>query len=561
MDLPEIRTAVGRFLSDHDLVAAALVCKSWNASFTPALYSTIQWGFACKRPTTRAVVAYAHHIRHLYLLLGQFNIFSNNCTKLESVEFHTSLWSPDTWGLFIKLLQRNPRIKSIKINHSGPTMPIKVMKTISSCSGLRSLFINAHGMDPTYIELILDIAVRLEHLTLRGFGCVFPESLDKWSCFPHLKKLDIQMGTSEPLPLLELIRKCPGLKALKWMISRGELQPFSEFCDILKTHCPLIENLNLMGGSLTDMNIAQILDSGHRFVSLMLEGSGFGEMAFQSLTRHFAWLQELNLLRSMGLTSAMAQRIMTSCPKLVLFWGTTLKASDILGIVQGDEAGEGSMACEQPQDWVCTHLEYLRISIYGLDGKPLDWHRKIMQQLARLVKLKTLTLGTNGGYHTFPQGERGGLDLRLESGLDVLSSLKQLGVLGFDGSRQQIGEQDLRWMMEAWPRLHHISGKLHDDRKQRSKLKHILEKRDIYVEYSERNDDYAECDSRSMDDDYSDGEVSVEDLTANGENEENEENEENDEGDSDDSSDNSDDSDGSDGSDSSNASEDEQQEV
>src|SRR5690349_3301141 len=67
MNLPEIRAVVAQFLSTSDLPATSLVCKDWNASFTPVLYLQIRLPSHTKRSIKEGIVANAHHVQELYL--------------------------------------------------------------------------------------------------------------------------------------------------------------------------------------------------------------------------------------------------------------------------------------------------------------------------------------------------------------------------------------------------------------------------------------------------------------------------------------------------------------
>lgn len=69
---------------------------------------------------------------------------------------------------------------------------------------------------------------------------------------------------------------------------------------------------------------------------------------------------------------------------------------------------------------------------------------------------------------------RNELDLRLEAGLDVLSSLKRLEIFDFRGLWQQMEEQDVRWMAEALPNLTVVKGDLHHSYEREVALSLIL---------------------------------------------------------------------------------------
>ncbi|KAF9904985.1 hypothetical protein EC991_002167 [Linnemannia zychae] len=48
--------------------------------------------------------------------------------------------------------------------------------------------------------------------------------------------------------------------------------------------------------------------------------------------------------------------------------------------------------------------------------------------------------------------------LSLDSGVDRLGSLRELKEFGFEGVNHRIGKEELKWMVEAWPKLDHVTG-------------------------------------------------------------------------------------------------------
>ncbi|KAG0281289.1 hypothetical protein BGZ95_005188 [Linnemannia exigua] len=50
------------------------------------------------------------------------------------------------------------------------------------------------------------------------------------------------------------------------------------------------------------------------------------------------------------------------------------------------------------------------------------------------------------------------LELTLDSGLRLLAGLKSLEIIGFEGMDHRIGKEELKWMVETWPKLRMIRG-------------------------------------------------------------------------------------------------------
>jgi hypothetical protein len=171
---------------------------------------------------------------------------------------------------------------------------------------------------------------------------------------------------------------------------------------------------------------------------------------------------------------------MTSCPRLEYLAADRLDVRDILGIaeVEMEEAGRQGEHQEarqtfQPQNWVCTNLRSFTVFICGLEGKPNEWQREVLKQLSRLTKLSTLIIGC---WSTEPS--RDGLDMRLQSGLDILSGLN-LQELGFKGVWQELEEEDVMWMVEAWPKLQYVTGTMNYQTGRQKELRRALTKHTV----------------------------------------------------------------------------------
>ncbi|KAG0230655.1 hypothetical protein B0O80DRAFT_502081 [Mortierella sp. GBAus27b] len=494
MDLPEIRAEVALFLCDSDLCAAALVCKSWHASFIPFLYSNVAWSRSVRHPTADVILTNAHHIRSIYLyvdqsVLGDLIIFADNCTKLETIAVQAIGWGPTNWVHFSAIVQRNTNIKSITIILSGRLgIPLDVMKTLSSASSLRALRIESGGSDVACMEHLLEIAVRLEYLRIVGIHNSGSMSLERWPCFPNMRSLDLNADTKPAAQLqFEMIRRCPELKALCLNIAEENTCSSSDICALFKSHCPLVEKLELWTELLlTDEELALVVDGCGRLICLQIFEPRFGNKAFQSLTRHFSSLKVLTFGRNNEVTSKMAQQIVTRCLHLTSLEGITMDACDILGIAKVEEeekatvatpttTNQGTAMYPPSPDWSCTRLESLGLTINGLEGKPQDWNRRVLQQLGKLKQLTALRFDP----HCFGPSTQDGLDMRLEAGLDELSSLKQLCHVDFGVEWRKMEEQDIRWMLEAWPELSWMDGNLHRDLEERSRLERILYEENI----------------------------------------------------------------------------------
>ncbi|KAG0087674.1 hypothetical protein BGZ92_007105 [Podila epicladia] len=110
--------------------------------------------------------------------------------------------------------------------------------------------------------------------------------------------------------------------------------------------------------------------------------------------------------------------------------------------------------------WACEGtLQTLDIYITGLnlheDARAM--HSKMYGRLARLTQLWVLRLEVLRVPH------RIGLAMSLESGLTWLSGLKKLEVLEMWGLEHHVKHEDVEGMVENWPRLRSVRGRVNDD--------------------------------------------------------------------------------------------------
>ncbi|KAF9397663.1 hypothetical protein BGX21_008625 [Mortierella sp. AD011] len=403
-DIPELKAHLAQFLDDAQLAVASAVCKSWNTTFIPILYSQIIWNESSvdRKPSKKAIQTHATHIRTLDILGSVTEFPFGDSINIKDLYVGYGSIDHRIWDQLLKLIYNNPGLRSVNIDllTDQHIYHHEIMEALCHSKNLRTLSITLETLDVDMAEHLFNACSRLEDLTLDIQKFTGIESVDKWTVFPNIRilSLTVEDGLSSRQQL-QIIRKCPQLRSL------------------------LLDRNPLLSGSMT-------------------------------------------------------QEIMTSCPLLDALSVVSLKANDVLGVVQ-EESGviniEG-LTLRHPQDWICLNLTSLTVYICGLEGKPSEWQRSVLKQLARLEKLELLDIGPDVSWGEMVQD---GLDLRLASGLDILVTLKRLETIMFLRLRQQMEEQDVMWMIQAWPRLRNIHGKLHYNNSRNKWLKAILRKRHI----------------------------------------------------------------------------------
>ncbi|KAF9585983.1 hypothetical protein BGW38_010675 [Lunasporangiospora selenospora] len=232
--------------------------------------------------------------------------------------------------------------------------------------------------------------------------------------------------------------------------------------------------------------------------------SGFGGKAYMSLERHFGSIQDLDLSFCENVTSTMVQEILCSCPVLVHINANTIHIDDIQRATHDSQ---------EPRPWVCTRLRTWCIFI-DMAPKPSNSQvnssspfftktkpslttraqqyqqeqRDVFERLALLKDLESLDLDYN-----FPRPNRGRTGQQatagpktliwdLEHGLDALKALTKIQTIAFIRNRadaQHIPMASVEWMIQHWPRLYKVDGRLGKQKANESMLLRLLRECDI----------------------------------------------------------------------------------
>ncbi|KAF8953837.1 hypothetical protein BGZ46_003128 [Entomortierella lignicola] len=320
---------------------------------------------------------------------------------------------------------------------------------------LKTLTLGEFELDSESTELFFDTCQQLQELSLLSTKFSLSNSFNRWEKFPSIKSLSFNyVDNLTPKQQLEIIKRCPQIKSLYWIHGPRKLERVCELCQVLAEDCPLLEELNLDEWNLFDEDCSSIIDSSVRLTAILMSTSKFGPKALNSCSRYFSTLTGLDVSGCVNSTSPMVQHVMTSCHHLRKFDAYILNAQDILGIVEEiqvheEEESEPSptpittMTASQPRqkDWICSDLRSLSLFIGGLEGKPRDWQERVLRQIARLSKLKILYVGCLDS-NTFEPSN--GLNLRLETGLNILKSLIHLEDFSFHGLLPEMEKEEVR---------------------------------------------------------------------------------------------------------------------
>ncbi|KAF9352519.1 hypothetical protein BGX26_009687 [Mortierella sp. AD094] len=277
---------------------------------------------------------------------------------------------------------------------------------------------------------------------------------------------------------MEIVRHAPNLKSLIWRPKVTNEFSIGDYRQVMSQWIhPHLQDITVTWYPMTDKDISLALEAMTNASVLDFMESKFLDKSYRSLmSRHSATLRVFVLTRRDAPTGTMVQAIMANCPSLEVLNVSLIRGEDLARIDQVQVDGVcGSKTTERivlGKDWVCLRLKPLfmqfELSESGQEIESIDpvcagrlkrqWkleQEHSFRQLNRLIQLESLTI-TYRNRSTKAAFDHG-LDLRLESRggwLDKLVSLKRLESFWFCRLVQDMGKEEIDWMLEHWPRLH-----------------------------------------------------------------------------------------------------------
>ncbi|KAF9361752.1 hypothetical protein BGX26_012473 [Mortierella sp. AD094] len=322
----------------------------------------------------------------------------------------------------------------------------KFWNAVGELSNLKSLYLEGSTIHKDQSSDFWRACLNLESLRLYSTSISLTDNFANMNLtFPKLHRLSvIFLGGQTGWQQLELIKRCPELEELKWVL--GEWYNSVELRDafarlVTEKAWPKLQRLGLSDGSegVEDEILADILDALPRVTMLDVGYTRFGMLGFQALRRHLGIISVLNVKKCSAFSSTMFKETLYSCPCLEEFSGGGFLVRDIA------ESGP----------WLCLRLKKLHIQ-FAADLSDQDLDEKVFEKLSKLVKLEELSIGIE-----YMRGARR-LDFRVVNGLGALSSLTRMRSFCIRGLTRMFGENDLTWMLTHWRMLDHFEGLAND---------------------------------------------------------------------------------------------------
>ncbi|KAG0209858.1 hypothetical protein BGX31_002021, partial [Mortierella sp. GBA43] len=446
----------------------------------------------------RILQANAAWIRSLAILEHHSSrqlMFGKHCTMLESLTLYCkaekcikeSYW--DNLQSFLDQIMGCLRSLTLR-NWGAPHIPIDhPLKTLVRRSNLRSLTLFECRIESQDMCHFWSIFPQLDSLEIASTFLELPvwkrsdtasgdngvhqrtttadEALERDVSFPRLRKMVLRdvLGVASLEQLNWLIQPCALLETLDWNVT-DFYTPMKEFSSFFTSMTwPNLDSINIrnvFGHPMSNEILAGILSAAKQpFKYLDIDLISHDPTTFDLLRKnHFRTLKTIDLLLAKVSDapgcSLWVQEILESCPALECLKAKFISSRDIIN----------------GKPWVCHRLKVFQVLInMDFEDRPVERGRrrptftedeermchKVFGQLSRMRFLETLDMG----YYDFQPLESKVfvLPLELRLGLGQLSPLKDIVNIKFHGY-QDMRMIDIQWMLDHWPCLRMIIGKL-----------------------------------------------------------------------------------------------------
>ncbi|KAF9912860.1 hypothetical protein BX616_010223, partial [Lobosporangium transversale] len=506
LDLPEIVSRVGDFLSRGDIVHCLRISKTFHNTLVKTIWKRIILRDS-KYPTDdEALQKNKEYIEHLEFHFGfpKEYLALQGCSHLKCISCIVGLLrdTSDLRDLSNLIKAHSSTITQLYFDCSDLR---EIWEALLECAHLKKLSIWHSKISGGEVELFFRVCKKLSCLDMVGttisqLPADFLDDDTDTFIFPNINTLsfyEVQITNTPPQRtslycLGMLARRCPGLRSLSF-------HPFQEIAETIEqkdvdfcraaflNHPYILKNVSDLSFScveIKDEDMAAILRQMTELIRLEAPWCEFGQLSMRELLadeqeisddgrivrKRRDWrlcdtVETLKCNRKIERTDGVIQAILSNCPRLKNLSGAEIRLTEI---VDGAE-------------WVSAGLTEMRI-LLEVDVDPetaegMAKQRIAFRQLGKLAHLEILDIT---GW--FPQLENiRTLDLRLRAGLDELVNLKRLWTLSFKHDKyQQMQLEDATWIANNWPKIKYLRGVVNRELDTRKLVTDLLQSHNIH---------------------------------------------------------------------------------
>ena len=437
LKIPEILWEIPQYVSGRTLLACVRVSKAWYQAFLPQIWRDIE--FTKKKPHPPGAI-------HGYMYSRFVKTLIIRCIPARE---HSSLVLPNVASLTVenanwdenlfKLVSNYSTLIHLDLRRKIETHSTRFLGILTGLQSLKDVTLMGLDMNEDNVDTFWRLCVRLERLEI-SFRRISAQDRQPSMPFPCMRELrvnDISVGNVSWA--LDFMQNCPGLVSFGSLAQDANRLFIPRIAPLVCAgRWPHLQRIALWTFSRDEDDVASIVSGMQRIVAFEALLLLFTPRMMDLLRPHFIHLQTLDLFTAPGFTSAMAQEVLSSCPSLTTFKGCNIHANDIA----------------RGQPWVCLKLKVLELRLLFDPWGFSQTQPLVFDQLSKLTLLQELYV-----YSLETKGPM--LDLRLERGLERLSTLWSLRFLDLSHIKlQMMQQQEIDWMLKHWKNLERVLGKL-----------------------------------------------------------------------------------------------------
>ncbi|KAF9277870.1 hypothetical protein BGZ74_003233 [Mortierella antarctica] len=416
----ELLLLIAEHFAPEEATSPIFVCRAWHDVFASVIWRTYSIN-ALTQLSLDVLINHSHLVKELTykgctIPLEYFSIPFTRLTHLTVDSGFTGFFGEEALSHFAGLVALNNQLEELVIHGQSFAAEDTFWSSVASRPHLRRLTLERCSMESKGFAPFWRSLIRVEQLTIHRYH--------------NINTKDFFYHKLEPLPALHSID-----------LDQVDMIPLLKLCANLRKSLQHLDSL-VIYGVRDDRRLSLFLGAMDQLKELVLPDGVVGRLSLNALRRHFPTLQQVLFSDISKVPSKAIQTIMESCPQLTSLIAPWLSASRILGGGQ----------------WKCTKLRVLKADIAIKDEKQEAIRAQSREIFERLSKLEDLTALIIRG-PTAETTTRQGLDLRLESGLGQLSTLRNLRHLDFRFTKQNMSPEDVAWINTHWKRLEQVEGR------------------------------------------------------------------------------------------------------
>ncbi|KAF9115446.1 hypothetical protein BGX27_007821 [Mortierella sp. AM989] len=482
--LPELLSLVKDYVEPEDWFSCSLVCCSWHTTFNPFVWDTCTVDpFQPSPPSVQALETHAPFI-HTFIFSGYIppSYFSAQYTNLhtlkmqcQNITFCIPNSTTDTretinqmWLRVAALIRNSPSLSTIHISAQRDTLVNEIWVAIKDSPKVKTLRLAQLKVNHAQSLDFWKACSVLEKLEIDG--CIIRDPLGSlWNVvglppsFPHLVEIKFEsVSDIRAENQIQIMAMCPKLRSMYWR--GGGVSEFPvDYFESAVTHrkeFQHLESIDLMGRTIPDNSICDIVKSLRKPLrKLALFQTCVGPLSLAVLGTHFQTIQELDFTECPQIHSKDVIMLLRSCPLLTSFKAGMLSSLDV----------------KENESWPCSdRLLALYINIQLEEDDIQAASQRVFNCLSKLTSLRTLNIVKYSGLIGYLQHNDSPLQLRLDSGLSKLSTLRYLELMSFDKSGQSMTMQEGEWIKRNWKRLVAIRGRFNANQEMNQKINSLF---------------------------------------------------------------------------------------